>query len=206
MNTLLYTITAALVAISAHEAAHGFVSYKLGDPTPKLDGRLSLNPFVHLDLWGTLCMLVFHMGWAKPVRINPTYYKNQKKGIILVSLAGPVTNYLLALVSLIFYFFLYSRFDWIAFWFYYLAVLNIGLGTFNLIPLPPLDGSNVLQELFPWTSQFYRKIRPYSWLILSLCLVTGLLNTPLSYANSRILDTMWKLVRFFFYHPAGTII
>lgn len=206
MNTLLYTTTAALVAISAHEAAHGFVSYKLGDPTPKLDGRLSLNPFVHLDLWGTLCMLIFHMGWAKPVRINPAYYKDQKKGIILVSLAGPITNYLLAFVSLILYFFLYCRFDWIAFWFYYLAVLNIGLGTFNLIPLPPLDGSNVLQELFPTISQFYRKIRPYSWLILSLCLVTGLLNTPLSYANSRILDTMWKLVRFFFYHPAGTII
>lgn len=206
MNTMLYTVTAALTAISAHEVAHGFASYKLGDPTPKLDGRLSLNPFVHLDLWGTLCMFFFHMGWAKPVRINPAYYKDQRKGIIIVSLAGPLTNYLMAFVSMILYFFLYSRFDWIALWFYYLAVLNVGLGTFNLIPIPPLDGSNVLAELFPQVRGFYQRIRPYSWVILSLCLITGLLNTPLSYADSKILDAMWSAVKALFYHPTSVVI
>ena len=195
---MIYVATAALVAISVHEAAHGIVSYKLGDPTPKRDGRLTLNPFVHLDLWGTLCLIFFHMGWAKPVRINTSYYKNKKKGIIMVSLAGPFSNYLLAFLSLIAYLFLFDIKLNIAIWFYYLAIINIGLGTFNLIPVPPLDGSNVLMELCPKVTVFYRKIRRHSGLILVILLIAGILDKPIAYINSTLLERMWDLVNLLF--------
>ena len=90
---LLYTIPAVVIAISLHEAAHGLMSYKLGDPTPQKDGRLSLNPLKHFDPMGTLCLIFFHFGWAKPVQVNPRYYKNKKMGMVLVSLAGPLMNF-----------------------------------------------------------------------------------------------------------------
>ena len=159
IRELLYTIPAILIAITAHEFAHGYVSYRLGDPTPKREGRLTLNPFAHLDFWGTICLLLFRMGWAKPVRINTAYYKNRKKGIILVSLAGPCMNYLVGFLGMLLYGVFYQNGSSIMLWFYYLAVINIGLGTFNLIPLPPLDGSNVLQELIPGAGRFFAKIR-----------------------------------------------
>ena len=116
----------------------------------------------------------------------------------MVSLAGPLTNYITAFVALLLYFFLYDKSQFIGVWFYYLAVLNVGLGTFNLIPLPPLDGSNVLMEIFPKVSMFYRKIRRYSGVILALLLVFGILDTPLSNANSAILNGMWKVIRIIF--------
>lgn len=194
---MMYVASAALVAISVHEAAHGIVSYKLGDPTPKRDGRLTLNPFVHLDLWGSLCLIFFRMGWAKPVRINTSYYQNKKKGIIMVSLAGPLSNYLLAFLALMLYYRFYDSY-FLGMWFYYLAVLNIGLGTFNLIPIPPLDGSNVLMELFPGVTAFYRKIRRHSGMILALLLITGVLDKPIAYINSTVLNGMWNLIRLFF--------
>lgn len=196
-KNMMYVASAALVAISVHEAAHGIVSYKLGDPTPKRDGRLTLNPFVHLDLWGSLCLIFFRMGWAKPVRINTSYYQNKKKGIIMVSLAGPLSNYLLAFLALMLYFRFYDSY-FLGMWFYYLAILNIGLGTFNLIPIPPLDGSNVLMELFPGVTAFYRKIRRHSGLILALLLITGVLDKPIDYINSTVLNGMWNLIRLIF--------
>lgn len=196
-KNMMYVASAALVAISVHEAAHGIVSYKLGDPTPKRDGRLTLNPFVHLDLWGSLCLIFFRMGWAKPVRINTSYYQNKKKGIIMVSIAGPLSNYLLAFLALMLYFRFYDSY-FLSMWFYYLAVLNIGLGTFNLIPIPPLDGSNVLMELFPGVTAFYRKIRRHSGMILALLLITGVLDKPIAYINSTVLNGMWNLIRLIF--------
>lgn len=138
LKSIIYTVPAILLAISAHEFAHGYVSYKLGDPTPKMDGRLTLNPFAHLDLWGTVCLILFRMGWAKPVRINTAYYKDKKKGTILVSLAGPAMNYIMAFVSMLIYGLFYKAGSSFGIWFYYLAVINVGLGTFNLIPIPPL--------------------------------------------------------------------
>ena len=101
LRMLIYTVPVMLIAITVHEFAHGWVSYKLGDPTPKYEGRLSLNPLRHLDLIGTLCLLFFHMGWAKPVRINTAYYRNKRQGIIWVSLAGPFANFLTAFLSLL---------------------------------------------------------------------------------------------------------
>lgn len=95
---LVYTVPAVLIAISLHEFAHGWASWKLGDPTPRATGRLSLNPLRHLDPIGTLCLLVFHFGWAKPVMVDPRYYKNRKRGMVLTALAGPGMNFLISLV------------------------------------------------------------------------------------------------------------
>ena len=195
LKSIIYTVPAILLAISAHEFAHGYVSYKLGDPTPKMDGRLTLNPFAHLDLWGTVCLILFRMGWAKPVRINTAYYKDKKKGTILVSLAGPAMNYIMAFVSMLIYGLFYKAGSSFGIWFYYLAVINVGLGTFNLIPIPPLDGSNVLQELFPGIGDFYRRIRRYAMPILFLCLFTGVLIIPLNRVNSAVMNGMWDIVK-----------
>ena len=195
LKSIIYTVPAILLAISAHEFAHGYVSYKLGDPTPKMDGSLTLNPFAHLDLWGTVCLILFRMGWAKPVRINTAYYKDKKKGTILVSLAGPAMNYIMAFVSMLIYGLFYKAGSSFGIWFYYLAVINVGLGTFNLIPIPPLDGSNVLQELFPGIGDFYRRIRRYAMPILFLCLFTGVLIIPLNRVNSAVMNGMWDIVK-----------
>ena len=195
LKSIIYTVPAILLAISAHEFAHGYVSYKLGDPTPKMDGRLTLNPFAHLDLWGTVCLILFRMGWAKPVRINTAYYKDKKKGTILVSLAGPAMNYIMAFVSMLIYGLFYKAGSSFGIWFYYLAVINVGLGTFNLIPIPPLDGSNVLQVLFPGIGDFYRRIRRYAMPILFLCLFTGVLIIPLNRVNSAVMNGMWDIVK-----------
>lgn len=206
LKTLLYAAAAMLVAVSVHEFAHGFVSYKLGDPTPKQDGRLTLNPFKHMDLWGTICLIFFRVGWAKPVRINVARYKNKKLGIIAVSLAGPLINYVMAFLSLMVCYLLVERRMVIGVWFYYVAVLNIGLGTFNLIPIPPLDGSNVLMEIFPGVASLYRKMGKYSRIILAVCLFAGILSKPLNIAGDTILDGMWKLVCKIFWEEKALII
>lgn len=195
LKSMVYIVPAILLAISAHEFAHGYVSYKLGDPTPKIDGRLTLNPLAHLDLWGTVCLILFRMGWAKPVRINTAYYKNKKRGTILVSLAGPLMNYLMAFVSILIYGLFYKAGSSYGTWFYYLAVINVGLGTFNLIPIPPLDGSNILQELFPKLGDFYCRIRRYAMPLLFICLFTGILRIPLNQVNSAVINGMWRLVK-----------
>ena len=195
LQNLIYTLPAILIAISVHEYAHGFVSYKLGDPTPKRDGRLTLNPFAHMDVYGTLCLVFFRMGWAKPVRINVGYYKNRKLGIILVALAGPVMNYLVAFIAMLLYGFCYKNGLGAGTWFYYIAVVNVGLGTFNLIPIPPLDGSNVLMEIVPKVQRFYGKIRRYAPIILFVCMSVGFLRSPLNQANDWVLDGMWSVVK-----------
>lgn len=202
LKYILYMAPVLLIAITAHEFAHGWMSEKLGDPTPRADGRMSLNPLKHLDPMGTLCLLFFHMGWAKPVRINTRYYRDRRKGIILVSLAGPVMNFILAFIS-VFLGGLLLRFGntnsqtiQIAYLLcYYSAVMNTGLGVFNLIPFPPLDGSNVLEQLVPRVGYFYQRIRPYRTWILLLLLASGALSRPLTIANGTILGGMWNIVR-----------
>ncbi len=195
LQNLIYTLPAILIAITVHEYAHGFVSYKLGDPTPKRDGRLTLNPFAHMDIWGTICLILFRMGWAKPVRINVGYYKNKKQGIIMVALAGPIMNYLLAFICMVIYGLCYKKGLDIGIWFYYGAVVNVGLGIFNLIPIPPLDGSNVLMELVPKVKSVYVSIRKYAPAILFVCVAMGVLRHPLNWANEWVLESMWTAVK-----------
>ena len=160
MIDYLYLLPGILLAVSLHEFAHGWVSWKLGDPTPKREGRLSINPLRHLDPAGAVCMLLFRMGWAKPVMINPWYYKNKKAGIVMVSLAGPLMNVLTGAISI----FILAWMDvatytgalevtavveTIYIMLYYFSQLSINLAVFNLIPLPPLDGSKILGTFLP---------------------------------------------------------
>jgi Zn-dependent protease len=203
LQQLIYTVPAVLLAITAHEFAHGYVSYRLGDPTPKMDGRLSMNPLKHLDLMGTLCLLFFHMGWAKPVRVCPRYYKDPRKGMIKVALAGPIMNFIMAFLSLLVFGVILrgsggSPSGILAYFYsftYYLAVLNVGLGVFNLIPIPPLDGSNVLRELFPKVQYYYQRAGRYMPLILIVLLMTGVLSRPLTMADNGIINALWGIVK-----------
>lgn len=155
MEQYLYIIPAALIAIMCHELCHGLASHLLGDPTPKEQGRLSLNPLKHLDLMGTLCLILFQFGWAKPVQVDPRYYKNPKWGMALVALAGPLANFILAFIAGLIYVLIYKYASYtelievILYFVTYLMVINIGLGVFNLIPIPPLDGSKIVGAILP---------------------------------------------------------
>ena len=197
----MLTALVALLAIVCHECAHGWVSYKLGDPTAKNAGRLTLNPLKHIDPIGILCMVLFRVGWAKPVPINPYYYRDRKKGIIYVSIAGPATNFILAFISLLIEGLLLKHShshntNWIFCQLcYYSAVVNISLGLFNLVPIPPLDGSKVLGELWPKAAHFYWKYQGYWRWVLLICVVTGLLSRPLGLLNNMLLNGMWTVVR-----------
>jgi Zn-dependent protease len=203
LQALLFTAPVVLLAIICHECAHGWVSYKLGDPTAKQAGRLTLNPLKHLDVLGTICMLFFHVGWAKPVPINPLYYKDRKKGIIYVSFAGPLTNVILAYISLLIEGMLlkFGSDSSVVVWIfcqlcYYSAVVNIGLGLFNLIPIPPLDGSKIVGELSHWAAEIYYRYERYWRIILLILVFTGILSKPLSILNETVLNLMWSVVKF----------
>ncbi|PIS09023.1 site-2 protease family protein [Candidatus Beckwithbacteria bacterium CG10_big_fil_rev_8_21_14_0_10_34_10] len=152
-NPLVFLIwlISILAAVSIHEFAHSFMADKLGDPTPRLAGRLTLNPIAHLDPLGTLALIVAQVGWGKPVPVDPYNFRNPKRDSALVSLAGPLSNFILAgLISLIIKFLPLTLNPLLIFSFIYpFLAINIGLGVFNLIPIPPLDGSKVLTGLLP---------------------------------------------------------
>ena len=203
---LLLTALAIIPAMCFHEYAHGWVSYKLGDPSPKYDGRLSLNPLRHVDPIGALCLIVANFGWAKPVQVNPTYYKDPKKGMALVALAGPVANFILALICFIITniiakvsggsvsivtFYIYQ-------FFMLSAMVNVGLGVFNLIPLPPLDGSKVIGVFLPtdWYFKFMR-FEQYGFILLFVLLIAGLLDTPLYWLRNGVVEYLNFLANFF---------
>jgi Zn-dependent protease len=138
------------VAISVHEAAHAFVAFKLGDPTAKHQGRLTLNPLAHLDWVGTAMLFAAGFGWGKPVPVNPYHFKNPVKDQALVSLAGPISNFLAALVfSVPLNYFGMSMPLWLATGLLAIVDLNIILGIFNLLPFPPLDGSKIFAVFVP---------------------------------------------------------
>ena len=203
LRSILYVAPVMLLAIIVHECAHGWVSDKLGDPTPRMSGRLTLNPLKHLDPMGTLCLLVFHMGWANPVPINPYYYKDRKKGLILVSLAGPIANMLLACISILLegLLLLYAPntvfFQTLAVLFWYSAVLNVGLGVFNLIPIPPLDGSKILFALLP-DRIYYQYLRYERFFILAVVLLAwmGVFSVPLSFCMEGIVRGLCAVTAF----------
>ncbi len=207
LTELLYVVPAALVAIVGHEFAHGYVSWKLGDPTPKRDGRLSLNPLKHLDPLGTLCLILFRFGWAKPVQINMYYYKDKRKGVLMTALAGPVMNLILAFVAYLIVGFIIrvagiylSLAPYILVrWLEYFASLNIGLGIFNLIPIPPLDGSKVFGMLLHNDPEaLTRRISRISYLIIAVLAVTGILSVPVNIAGNFVTRLMLQVVWFIF--------
>ena len=153
---LLIGAVACLFCITFHELAHGFAAYQLGDPTAKVNGRLTLNPISHIDWIGLLMMFVAGFGWAKPVPVDPRYFRKPKQGMALTALAGPVSNFVLAVLAMLIskVIYLYAPYSAamdvvFSFCLYTLAPLSIGLGLFNLIPIPPLDGSKVLAAFLP---------------------------------------------------------
>lgn len=164
MLSALMRLIAVFLCLTVHETCHGLAAYALGDPTAKQEHRLSLNPLHHIDWVGLACMLVLGFGWAKPVPVDPRYFKKPKQGMAITALAGPVSNFLLALVLLLIARGVYLRAlvtgQLSETWFSFLlntASLSVGLGLFNLVPIPPLDGSKVLAVLLP--------DRAYSWLM-----------------------------------------
>ncbi|MFP4391345.1 MAG: site-2 protease family protein [Desulfohalobiaceae bacterium] len=178
-----------LMAITFHEVAHGYVAYLLGDPTAKNAGRLTLNPIKHLDPVGTIALFLVKVGWAKPVPVNPNYFLNPRQGMILVSVAGPAVNFILAILfSLLFHILLWASPDaanssasGLVQPVLYMAqagvLVNIGLGVFNLLPVPPLDGSNILAGILPpHLAQSYMQISKYGFIILILLLLTGIIQ------------------------------
>ncbi len=174
-----------LLAVTIHELAHGWMAWRLGDPTARQMGRLSLNPLRHLDPVGTLVFFVTQsIGWAKPVPVDPRYFKNPRQGMVWVSLAGPGANFLMAAVGALLLRAVLppvvsafpSDFFWrpVLFMIYIGVQINIGLAVFNLLPVPPLDGSKVVAGILPLRMAIsYQRIEPYGFIILLALIFTG---------------------------------
>jgi len=167
ISTWIIKIPVLLFAITVHEYAHGRIALLFGDPTAKMQGRLTLNPLPHIDPFGALCLFLFNFGWAKPVPVNTRYFKNPRREIILMSLAGPGANLLVAAAAgLALRFFLFPS-EVYQLTLFYLMFMNLGLGLFNLIPLPPLDGSHILENLLPLRASIkFQEIGRYGPFIL----------------------------------------
>lgn len=194
--TLLLTIPALLWSLSFHEFCHGFAAWCVGDKTAERYGRLTLNPLAHFDVVGTLMLLFVGFGWAKPVPINTRYFKHPKRDLIIVSLAGIAGNILTAVVSVLFLRFCGE-------WWYGLTgragltiviqmiSINMGLAAFNLIPIPPLDGSRVLEAFLPYKYlEYYYWLERYGMIILFVLLMTGIIN----FIFEPIIDFLWMFL------------
>lgn len=203
--TIAIIIVPLFISITFHEWAHGYVAYKFGDPTPKLQGRLTLNPFAHLDPVGTLMLFVIGIGWAKPVMLNPLNYPSKTKQM-LVALAGPATNFLLALIFAFIVVFLQISnpgkpdeiLETIIMSLNIIIRINLILGIFNMIPIPPLDGSRVLAWMLPrGLENFYIALEPFGLILILLMLFTGGLNylvTAVDLVQSRLLEFIKTIV------------
>lgn len=184
-----------------HEYAHALIASKLGDDTARLSGRLTLNPFAHVDPIGAIMILLVGFGYAKPVPVNPRNFKNPKKGMALTALAGPVSNLILALIFLIPAYgievFVYDNnpmMQAIAIFLSSAASLNVGLAVFNLIPVPPLDGSRIFNVIIP--SKYYFKIMQYErYIVLAIfaLLFFGVLDIPLNYISNLLMKALIKI-------------
>lgn len=214
METYLFAALAALIALTAHEYCHGYAAYRLGDPTARNMGRLTLNPIKHIDPIGALCMVLFHFGWAKPVPIDPRYFKNPKKGFAITALMGPVCNLVLSFLSAGAYLLAYALLKDVFFeselWFtvakngllflFVFHSVNLGLAIFNLIPIPPLDGSRLLSVVLPQKQYFslmryerYIYFGLLGWLFIGDFLYDFLLRiSPV--ANNALLASLLKLL------------
>lgn len=186
---ILINVPITLIALTFHEFCHGWVSTKLGDPTPRIQGRLTFNPLAHLDLFGTILMVLTGFGWAKPVEVNPMYYKDKKKGMALVGLAGPLANLILAVLGTLLWILPYAILNalgvdmpmWlhsiISVFMYSFVIRNLCFMVFNLIPIPPLDGSKIL-GVFLNNSTYYKMLayERYSMILIMFLSLTGMLG------------------------------
>lgn len=198
INKLLF-LPGIIIGITFHEAAHGYVSHWLGDPTPKNQGRLSLNPLAHIDPMGFIALLLVGFGWGKPVMIDPRYYKNPKRDELLVSLAGVTTNLIIAIIFAVIQILLIeagiayslgSTWNILNLMIQYVVFVNLVLMCFNLLPIPPLDGFSVITQLFDLRRyDWYYKLYSNGFFILMALVFIGALD--------GFLD---KSVSFFYYN------
>lgn len=201
-ETILDYLIKALVlftAVPVHECAHAWVAEKMGDDTGRKQGRITLNPFAHLTLWGSLMMILVGFGWGKPVMVDSRNFKNPKKGMVLTSLAGPASNFIMAFLSMIVYKVLAflsfakdsSTIDMLATVFVYITLINISLAVFNFLPIPPLDGSKIFNAILP--EKWYFTIMKYEnfiFIALIILVYSGLLDAPLSFLQDKVIDVM----------------
>ena len=187
LKYILIGVPITLIALTGHELAHAWVSTKLGDPTPRREGRLTLNPMAHLDLVGTILMILTGFGWAKPVGVNPMYYRDRKKGMALTAIAGPIANLIMAFFGVLIGMLLLvagSYLGWsedaigvIMLVCYLFATGNLRFMVFNLIPIPPLDGSKVLGMFLP-NRTYYTMLQyeRYAILLIMFLSLSGAFN------------------------------
>lgn len=205
--SILYRIPAVLIAISFHEFAHGYMAYLRGDYTAKMYGRLTINPKAHFDLYGAVCMLLFGFGWANPVPFNYNNLKKPKLDSALIALAGPLMNFLLAAAAIVLWCLLYAInirvannevvariFDIVLDIVMAVYSLNIGLMVFNLLPVPPLDGSKILFSLLPASAyRFILTYERYGFIILMVILLTGIIDKPLYWLIDIVSISLMRL-------------
>lgn len=210
---LVLTIPGVLIALTFHEFAHAWVANKLGDETPRVQGRLNLNPLSHIDPVGFVFLIVAGFGWGKPVQIDPRNFNGKyslSKAEAIVSAAGPIMNFILAFVFLIIYYILFVVTDALtglsAMWqqvifavITYTVSINIGLGVFNLIPLPPLDGSKILMHFLPYKGkEWFYKNQQIFYIVFLILFVTGLSSVVLTPVFSAVLKGMeWVVYHIF---------
>lgn len=201
VSDIVTTLCAVLICMTLHEFAHGFVAYKLGDTTAAEDGRLTLNPFKHVDIIGLLCMFFFKFGWAKAVWCDPSKFKNPTKGMALVAAAGPIANLLTAILCIIItqtmdfglafnpnpFFASMSDFFW------QLSIYSVALGLFNLIPLPPLDGAKIIRPILPEKLQDASdRFERYGSLVLFIIVYTGIMDVPFSWVYGKCIQGLYN--------------
>ena len=200
---LLLLIPTLFIALPVHEYFHALAATKLGDPTPSALGRLTIAPWQHLDPWGALALLLFGFGWAKPVPIDPRYFKKPKRDMAIVAAAGPLSNLIMSLIAALLYLASLRTLQWILplvsadflpRFFYYLAqffyvfhLVNLTLFVFNLIPIPPLDGSRILFAILP-SDKYFKMMRyeRYIYLGLLILMFTGILGYPIRFIANLI--------------------
>ena len=187
-------IPAVVIALTFHEYAHAVVAYKLGDPTAKYSGRLTLNPVSHVDPIGMLMLFFAGFGWAKPVPVNPYNLRDPKRDMVLVSLAGPMSNLILAvLFSFLFRIFYIFGSQALIDVVYKIIWINIVLAVFNMLPIPPLDGSKILAGIVPGDNSWLNYLEQYGFIILAILILTGMLGPILMF----FIEPLWGLMEKF---------
>lgn len=187
LGDIFLRIPGFLLAISVHEYAHARMAFNLGDDTAEREGRMTLEPWAHFDLVGGLMLVLFRFGWARPVPVNPFRFKNPRKGMALVSLAGPVANLITSFVLGVTTILMFTRINFTgSVWIHLPEILlqaawiNASLAFFNLIPVPPLDGSKILSVILPYSLQnLWDQIEQYGFIILIVLLYSGVISSIL---------------------------
>lgn len=197
-------VLAIMFAISSHEYAHALVAYKQGDDTPKLAGRLTLNPLAHLDWLGAIFLIIIGFGWAKPVQCNPLKFKKYRSGMVKVSIAGVITNLIIAIVFSFFYALAFIYADptttigvFLVQFCFYTCIISFCLAIFNLLPIPPLDGYMLIASLSKTRNKFLEFMQKYGMIILIVIIISPLYDIIFNFLYSVIIgpfELLWLLI------------